>query len=126
MIIMIEPGKITLELILGNPLYYMAWIYLAPLILAALAAYFADRAADEKLKAITGDPNMYEFENIRDPIVWGIFACIVTVFPLTETLDAVGSWPTVWASAILAGLTSRAILMKLAGAFLTKVTEVKG
>lgn len=132
---MIEPGKISLELILNDPKLYMLWLYAIPLVLGSLAAFFADRAADSKLKneARESDPtitkdkldDVYEFEDIRDPIAWGILATIVVVFPMANTLDAVGDWGTVWASSILAGLTSRALLMKLAGSFIAKVTQKK-
>lgn len=127
---MIEPGKITVELILNSPYLYFIVLYGVPLLLGGLAAYFADRAADEKLKqdSRTIDPladttQVYEFESIRDPIAWGMMAVVVVVYPIASTLDAVGDFATVWASAVLAGLVSRAILMKLAASFITKVTQ---
>ncbi len=128
---MIQVGKITLELLLNSPYIYMIWLYAIPLLLGGLAAYFADRAADEKLKQESRaiDPladasNIYEFENIRDPVAWGILATVVVVLPMASTLDAVGDWAAVWASAVLAGLTSRAILMRLAAQFVTKKSEL--
>jgi len=127
---MIEPGKITMELILNSPILYIGWIYLIPLIIGAAAAYFADRAADEHLKTevktvnptITNEAlnDVYEFEHIRDPIAWGILVVIVVVYPMASTLDTVGDWSTVWASAVLAGLVSRSALKTLAGRFRTK------
>lgn len=130
---MINPGEITLELILNDPKLYMVWLYAIPLILGALAAFFADRAADAKLKSEAKESDhtlskaqlddVYEFENIRDPIAWGILATIVVVFPMASTLDAVGDFGTVWASAVLAGLTSRAILMRVAAGFIAKVSQ---
>jgi hypothetical protein len=130
---MIEPGKETLELFLNNPQLYFFWIYVIPLILAGATAYFADRAADEKLKRDTQAANpeadlneVFEFEHVGDPIAWGILACVVMVFPMVRTLDAVGDWTAVWAAAVLSGMVARAGLMKLASSFMTKVTEVKG
>jgi hypothetical protein len=130
---MIESGKETLELFLDNPELYMLWIYAIPPLLAGAAAYFADRAVDEKLKremqAINPEVNpneVFEFEHIRDPIAWGILACVAMVFPMVRTLDTVGDWTAVWAAAVLSGLVARAGLMRLASSFMTKVTEVKG
>lgn len=132
---MIQPGYITLELILNNPLLYIIWIYLVPLVIGGLSAYFADRAADEKMKTdvrakypqtdISKDQldNIYEFEHIRDPIAWGVLAVIVVVLPLTKQLDAIGDWTAIWSASVLAGLTSRAILMTMASRFLTKTLK---
>lgn len=130
---MIEPGKITIELLLGNPATYMGFLYVIPLILGALSAYFADRSADATLKneAKESQPDIskeklndvYEFENIRDPIAWGMMAVIVIVYPVASTLDAVGDWAAVWSSAVLAGLVSRVVLMRLAASFITKVNR---
>lgn len=127
---MIEVGKITLELLLNSPYSYLAVLYGVPLALGGLAAYFADRAADEKLKQesraidpLADTTQAYEFENIRDPIAWGMMAVVVVVYPMASTLDKVGDFSTVWASAVLAGLVSRAVLVKLAASFITKVTQ---
>ena len=127
---MIEPGKITIELLLNSPYLYSIVLYGVPLLLGGLAAYFADRAADERLKheSRTIDPladttQAYEFENIRDPIAWGMMAVVVVVYSMASTIDAVGDWSAVWASAVLAGMVSRAILTKLAASFITKVTQ---
>ena len=125
---MIEPGKITLELLMLNSQYaYFIILYGASLLLGGLSAYFADRAADEKLKQdsrandpLTDTTQVYEFEHIRDPIAWGMMAVVAIVYPLAATLDQAGDWSTVWSSAVLAGLVSRAVLMKLASAFITK------
>lgn len=127
---MIEPGKITIEVLLNSPYLYLIVLYGVPLLLGGLAAYFADRAADEKLKQEVKVINpqadttqAYEFEHIRDPIAWGILAVVVVVYPMASALDEMGDWSVVWASAVLAGLASRAILMKLASSFITKVTR---
>jgi len=127
---MIEVGKITLELLLNNPYSYLAVLYGVPLILGGVAAYFADRAADEKLKQesraidpLADTTQVYEFESIRDPIAWGVLAVVVVVFPMANTLDQVGDWSVVWGAAVLAGMTSRAILTSMASKFLSKVTK---
>ncbi len=129
---MINPGEITLELLLNSQYLYLAVLYAVPLLLGAAAAYFADRAADEKLKQdsraidpLADTTQVYEFEHIRDPIAWGMLAVVGVVFPLAATLDKTGDWSAVWAAAVLAGLTSRAILMKMAASFITKTTQVK-
>lgn len=126
----IEPGEITLELLLNNPLYYMAFIYVGALVLAAIAAWWADRQADNALKQesrnidpLADTTQVYEFENVRDPILAGMFACIVVVFPLAASIDTVGGWQGIYSSAVLAGITARAVLSRLAAAFVTKTTK---
>lgn len=126
----INPGEITLELLLNNPLYYMVFVYMGALILASIAAWWADRQADNALKQesrkidpLADTTQVYEFESIRDPILAGMLACIVVVFPLAASIDVVGGWQAIYASAVLAGITARAILMKLAASFITKVTQ---
>lgn len=127
---MIEPGKITLELLLNNPLYYIVFVYLGALVLSAIAAWWADRQADNVLKAESRaiDPladvtQAYEFEHIRDPILAGVLVCIVVVFPLASSLDQINGWQMIFASAVLAGITARMVLMKLANQFVSKVTK---
>lgn len=127
---MIEPGEITLELLLNNPLYYMAFVYIGALALSAIAAWWADRQADNALKQESRkiDPladvtQVYEFENVRDPILAGMLACVVVVFPLAASIDVVGGWQAIYASAVLSGITARAVLMKLAAGFVSKVTQ---
>ncbi len=109
---MIEPGKITLELLINNPLYYMVFVYIGALVLGGMAAWWADRQADNSLKqeARKIDPladttQVYEFEHIRDPVLAGMLACIVVVFPLASSVDTVGGWQSVFSSAVLAGIT---------------------
>lgn len=127
----INPGEITLELLLGeNPLYYMAFIYVGSLILTAIAAWWADRQADNALKQesraidpLADTTQVYEFENVRDPVLAGMLACVVVVFPLAASIDTVGGWQGIYAGAVLAGITARVILMKLAASFITKVTQ---
>lgn len=115
---MIEPGKITLELILNRPEYYLVWIYLIPVALSAVAAYFADRAADEKVDHDAKETNeavvIYEFQSIKDPIAWGAMAGIAFVLPMASTIDAVADWAGVWSFAIGIGLVARVALMRLA------------
>lgn len=127
---MIEPGKLTLEILVSSPYLYLVVLYVIPLLLGGLTAYFADRAADEKLKQesraidlLADTTKIYEFENIRDPIAWGIFAVIVVVYPIAATLDSIGDFTTVWSASILTGIASRSILMKLVTSFITKVTQ---
>lgn len=127
----INPGEITLELLLGeNPIYYMAFVYVGALVLAAVAAWWADRQADNALKQESRaiDPladvtQVYEFENVRDPVLAGMLACIVVVFPLAASIDTVGGWQGIYASAVLAGMTARVVLSRLAAAFVTKTTK---
>lgn len=128
----LNPGEITVELLLNNPAYYIAFIYVGSLILSAVAAWWADRQADNSLKAesrkidpLTDTTQVYEFENVRDPILAGILACIVVVYPLAASIDIVGGWQGVFASAVLAGITARVVLMKLASSFVTKYTQMK-
>lgn len=127
---MITPGEISLELLLNSPTGYLAVLYGVPLLLGGIAAYFADRAADEKLKQesraidpLADTTQAYEFEHIRDPIAWGMMAVVVVVYPMVTVLDVVGDFATVWSSAVLAGLASRAILMKLAANFVSKIQK---
>lgn len=126
----INPGEITLELLLSNPLYYMAFVYVGALVLAAVAAWWADRQADNALKQesrkidpLADTTQVYEFENVRDPILAGMLACIAVVFPLAASIDTVGGWQGVFASAVLAGITARVVLSRLAAAFVTKATQ---
>lgn len=127
---MIEVGKITVELLMNNPLYYMVFIYVGALALSAIAAWWADRQADNALKQesrkidpLADTTQAYEFENVRDPILAGMLACIVVVFPLASSLDQVGGWQGIYASAVLAGITARIILMKLAAQFVSKMSK---
>lgn len=127
---MIEPGEITLELLLNNPLYYMAFVYVGALTLSAIAAWWADRQADNALKQesrkidpLADTTQTYEFENVRDPVLAGMLACIVAVFPLAASIDTVGGWQGIYASAVLAGITARAVLSRLAAAFVTKTVK---
>lgn len=126
----INPGEITLELLLSNPLYYMVFVYMGALILASIAAWWADRQADNALKQesrkidpLADTTQVYEFENIRDPILAGMLACVVVVFPLASSLDQFNGWQMIFASAVLAGITARIVLMKLAAGFVAKVTQ---
>ena len=126
----IEPGKITLELLLSNPLYYMLFIHAGALLLSAMAAWWADRQADNALKQesrkidpLADTTQVYEFENVRDPILAGVLVCVAVVFPIASSIDTIGGWQGVYASAVLAGITSRMILRSLAAKFAAKVTK---
>ena len=108
----------------------MAFIYVGAVVLAGIASWWADRQADNALKADarTIDPladttQVYEFEHVRDPIIAGVLACIVAVFPLATSIDQVGGWQGVFSSAVLAGITARAVLMRLSTGFVTKITK---
>ncbi|MDP2217216.1 MAG: hypothetical protein Q8J68_08025 [Methanolobus sp.] len=127
----INPGEITLELLLGeNPLYYMLFVYVGALVLAGIASWWADRQADNSLKAdareidpLADTTQVYEFENVRDPILAGVLVCVAVVFPMCQSIDIVSGWQGVYASAVLAGITARMILKSLAAKFAAKVTK---
>lgn len=127
----INPGEISLELLLGeNPLYYMLFVYAGAVVLAGIASWWADRQADNALKAdaretdpMADTTQVYEFENVRDPVIAGVLVCVVVVFPMASSIDTIGGWQGVYASAVLAGITARMILKSLAAKFAAKVTK---
>ena len=126
----ITPGVISLELLLNNPLYYMLFVYAGAGVLAGIASWWADRQADNALKAdariidpLADTTQVYEFENVRDPVLAGVLVCIAVVYPLAASIDTVGGWQGVYSSAVLSGIAARMILKSLAASFVTKVTK---
>jgi hypothetical protein len=123
---MIEPGQITLELLVG-PIVYLYMAYITP-ILSAIAAYWADSMADESLKinakaknpAMTPEQlgDVYEFEHISHPLIAGLLAGIVVVWG-AMTITPVG-FEAAAVLAIGAGITARKSLGKVAAMFVTK------
>lgn len=118
---MIEPGTVSLELILNNPLYYLLFVYVGAAVLSMLSAWWADREEDNKAKANAKikNPaltqaeldNTYVYEKVSDSLIAGLIVCVLAVFPLAQSLDSVAGWQAVFAAAIGAGLTARMKLM---------------
>ena len=87
----------------------LAILYVIPLILGGIASKIADRTA-ETTPAETTPPA--PFQNIKDPVAWGIMAVIVLVYPFTATIELAAGWTAVWSLAVVSGLGAQTLLMK--------------
>ncbi|MDD3474316.1 MAG: hypothetical protein PHP08_00250 [Candidatus Dojkabacteria bacterium] len=124
---MIEPGRITLELLIGPDTYlYLSYI-LSP-ILSTIASWWADQMADESLRKkekeknpdVTDEElqNVYEFEHVRQPLIAGLLAGIAVVWTAINQTGLGLEGAAVLS--IVSGLTARWYLEKLASIFISK------
>jgi len=125
---MIITDQISLEMLIG-PIAYYALIYILPPLFAALAAWWADTVADASLQnkeraklSLVENPvivdltEIYEFEHISQPIIAGLLAGFLVVYPLLSTGLSLESAILL---GIAAGLVSRKVLSSTAAAFVS-------
>ncbi len=128
---MINPGTITVELLVGDPVLYLILTVAAALLIGMVSAYVADRLADEaakeaarKLNPTADTTNIYDLENGHiTSVIAGALVVIGVVLPLMSTIDQVGGFFGILAAAVGAGLGARKILPAIQEAFVSKVTQ---
>lgn len=126
---MIEPGKVTVELLFDNPVNYVLVTTILALLVGVLSAYAADRLADEAKREQARKENpeadtaqMWDLENGDiSSVVAGFLAVVAVVLPLMNIIDQVGGFFGILAAAVGAGMGARKILPTVQNTFTSKI-----